>query len=284
MEIKMVIVTDTGSDILESEAKQMQVELVPICSNFEDITFSRNTEENFKAFYQKLRETEVLPFSSQPSPSAFLEIYERAREQGREVLVITISSELSGTYNGALLAKEISGYEKIEVVDSRQASLSERLLVEYAVKLRDEGKDREQLRSCLEEAKERILLTGVPESLTYLKKGGRISPVIAAVGGIMGIKPVLRLKDGVIECCAKARGMKMARSSMRSFLEQNEVDPCMPVLFAHSDNEQMGREFMEETADKCELSGCVLHDVGMAIGTHLGPGAILMSFLAKNKI
>lgn len=280
----MIIVTDTGSDILEREATEMGVTLVPICSNFEDVIFQQNTEENFQAFYRKLRESEELPVSSQPSPACFLEIYEKAREQGEEVLVITISSKLSGTYNGALLAKDMAEYDPIYVIDSLQASLSERMLVEYAVRLRDAGNATGEIVRKLEDARERIFLTGVPESLLYLKKGGRISPVVAAVGGAIGIKPVLRLKDGVIECCAKARGMKNARSTMRGFLEEQEMDPEMPVMFAHSDNAQMGQEFLEEVSDKCGLSGCILHEVGMAIGTHLGPNAILLSFLSKKRV
>lgn len=276
----MIIVTDTGSDILEREAERMGVRLVSICSNFRDEVFRQNTEENFRLFYEKLKQEEELPVSSQPSPADFLEVYEKAEEEGEEVLVITISSCLSGTYNGALLAKDMADYDKIHVVDSLQASLSERLLVEYAVRLRDRGMKIEEIVEALEDAKKRIILTGVPESLLYLKKGGRISPVVAAVGGAIGIKPVLQLKDGIIECCAKARGMKMARSSMRAFLEQNTVDTSMPVMFAHSANEEMGREFMQETAEKCGLSDCRLHEVGMAIGTHIGPNAVLLCFLS----
>ena len=71
---------------------------------------------------------------------------------------------------------------------------------------------------------------------------------------------------------------------MRGFLEEQEIDPEMPVMFAHSDNAQMGQEFLEEVSDKCGLSGCILHEVGMAIGTHLGPNAILLSFLSKKRV
>ena len=236
----MKIITDTGSDILETEAKAMGVDLVPISANFEDVIFDRNTEENFKAFYEKLRREEQLPVSSQPSPAAFLEKYEAAEETGEEVLVILISSKLSGTYNGAVLAKEMCGYEKIYIVDSLQASLSLRLLVEYAVKLKEEGKSAEEIAGILEEVKNRTYLTGVPSTLLYLKKGGRISPVVAAVGNVMGIKPVLLLRNGEIEGYSKARGMKAAKSGMQAFLKKGEVDCCMPVEFAHSNNPEMG--------------------------------------------
>lgn len=280
----MKIITDTGSDILETEAKAMGVNLVPISANFEDVIFDRNTEENFKAFYEKLRREEQLPVSSQPSPAAFLEKYEAAEETGEEVLVILISSKLSGTYNGAVLAKEMCGYEKIYIVDSLQASLSLRLLVEYAVKLKEEGKSAEEIAGILEEVKNRTYLTGVPSTLLYLKKGGRISPVVAAVGNVMGIKPVLLLRNGEIEGYSKARGMKAAKSGMQAFLKKGEVDNCMPVEFAHSNNPEMGEEFQKETMEEFSLTESSLHEVGMAIGTHIGPDALLMAFILKESL
>jgi len=278
---RMRIITDTGTDILEKEAKKLGIELVAIRSNFTDTVFSENTESEFTRFYDKLRQTDTLPVSSQPSPAEFLELFEDAKEKQEEVVVITISSKLSGTYNGAMLAKDMAEYDNIYVVDSLQASLSERLLVEYAVKLRDAGMGAKELVRKLEQDRERVILTGVPSTLLYLKMGGRISPVVAAVGGVIGIKPVLWLKDGVIESRSKARGMRMAKSGMQSFLKDYEADPAMPVMFAHSDNAEMGQQFMEETVQQFGLTGCSLHEIGMAIGTHIGPDALMMAFMRK---
>ena len=275
------IKTDTGTDILDKEAKKLGIELVAIRSNFTDTVFSENTEAEFTRFYDKLRQTDTLPVSSQPSPAEFLELFEDAKEKEEEVVVITISSKLSGTYNGAMLAKDMAEYDNIYVVDSLLASLSERLLVEYAVKLRDAGMGAKELVRKLEQDRERVILTGVPSTLLYLKMGGRISPVVAAVGGVIGIKPVLWLKDGVIESRSKARGMRMAKSGMQSFLKDYEADPAMPVMFAHSDNAEMGQQFMEETVQQFGLTGCSLHEIGMAIGTHIGPDALMMAFMRK---
>ena len=153
--------------------------------------------------------------------------------------------------------------------------------MEYAVKLRDAGMGAKELVRKLEQDRERVILTGVPSTLLYLKMGGRISPVVAAVGGVIGIKPVLWLKDGVIESRSKARGMRMAKSGMQSFLKDYEADPAMPVMFAHSDNAEMGQQFMEETVQQFGLTGCSLHEIGMASGTHIGPDALMMAFMRK---
>jgi len=152
------------------------------------------------------------------------------------------------------------------------------------VKLKEEGKRAEEIAGILEEVKNRTYLTGVPSTLLYLKKGGRISPVVAAVGNVMGIKPVLLLRNGEIEGYSKARGMKAAKSGMQAFLKKGEVDCCMPVEFAHSNNPEMGEEFRKETMEAFSLTESSLHEVGMAIGTHIGPDALLMAFILKESM
>lgn len=277
----MIIVTDTASDILETEAKAMNIELIALSSSFEDETIEENTEESFEKFYKKLEEAATLPASSQPSPDKYLTIFENAKEKNEDVLVITISSKLSGTYNCAILAKNMAEYDRIFIVDSLQASLSQRMIVNYAVKLRAESLTVEEIEQKLLEIRSRIFLTGVPADMKYLKKGGRVSPVIANIGDVIGIKPVLWLKDGVIECKMKVRGLKAAKTGMQSFLNDNEISDELPVMFGHSNNEAKGESFMNETMEKYNLSGSSLHNIGPIIGTHTGPDALMMGFVLK---
>ena len=117
--------------------------------------------------------------------------------------------------------------------------------------------------------------------MKYLKKGGRVSPVIANIGDVIGIKPVLWLKDGVIECKMKVRGLKAAKAGMQSFLKDNEISDELPVMFGHSNNEAKGASFMNETMEKFNLSGSSLHNIGPIIGTHTGPDALMMCFVKK---
>lgn len=277
----MIIITDTASDILESEAKAMNIELIALSSSFEDETIEGNTEESFEKFYKKLEEAATLPASSQPSPDKYLTIFENAKEKKEDVLVITISSKLSGTYNCAILAKNMAEYDRIFIVDSLQASLSQRMIVNYAVKLRTENLTVEEIEQKLLEIRSRIFLTGVPADMKYLKKGGRVSPVIANIGDVIGIKPVLWLNDGVIECKMKVRGLKAAKAGMQSFLKDNEISDELPVMFGHSNNESKGESFMNETMEKYNLSGSSLHNIGPIIGTHTGPDALMMGFVKK---
>lgn len=280
-EKKIMIITDTGSDILEFEAEKMDIRMTSIRSSFPNTEFVTNSEEEFSRFYDLLAREEALPVSSQPSPQEFVSLYEEAREKDMDVIVITISSKLSGTYSGACLAKDISEYENVYVVDSLLATLAQRVLVEYACKLRDSGMRAKDIVKNLNEKKHKVVLTGVPTTMLYLKKGGRVSPVIAAVGDVLGIKPVLALREGVIVNIKKARGNSAAKSSMTKLMEETKPDYSFPIYFGYSGVFETGKAFMDETSEKYGLDNVVIHNVGPAIGTHIGPGALLLSFMAE---
>lgn len=277
----MILVTDTGSDILESEAAENGITLVSITASFSDKVFDTNTLENFENFYNELESREDLPISSQPSPAAYVSIYEEAKEKNEEVLVITISSRISGTYNCAELAKSIAEYDKVHVVDSLAASVSLRLLVFYAVKLINEGKTCAEIETALNIAKRKVVLYGLPETLLYLKKGGRICPVLADIGEKLKIKPVLTLENGVIECKKKVRGKSTAIKEMQLYSSEAQIDPTMPIFFGYSKNASDGADFMNSTMGLLSHTQSVLAPVGPAIGTHIGPNALLISFLTK---
>lgn len=275
----MILVTDSGADLLEEEAKEMGLQLVPITASFKEMQFTANSKESFEHFYRELERREELPISSQPSPSDYTKIYEMASKKDEEVLVITISSKLSGTYNCAQLAKEIVGYEKVYIVDSLQASTSQRLLVLYAIRLIQGGKDIAMIVHELERVRHKIVLTGMPETLLYLKKGGRISPVIAGIGETLNIKPILLLEDGMIVSRKKVRGSKAGIKEMQHIISDYRIDERMPVLFGHSNNEEKGEAFMKEIMSSLPQTKGELYAVGPAIGTHIGPNALLMAFM-----
>ena len=184
------IITDSASDITRKEAEDMGIHIVPLRIQFEDGECPQETEEDFLTFYERLEKAKELPKTSQPSPQTYLEYFEEAEKAQDEVLVITLSSGLSGTIGAAQTAKDISEYEKVYIVDSRQAILAQRMLVEYAVKLRAEQMPVKEIVAKLEELRDQITVCGMLDTLTYLKKGGRIPAALAVVGNVIGIKPV----------------------------------------------------------------------------------------------
>lgn len=277
----MMIITDSASDITLQEAREMDIEMVSLQIKFSDGDFIQEKEEDFCRFFEKLEQEKELPVTSQPSPEHFLKLYRKAKENNEDVLVITLSSGLSGTVNAANLAKQISEYEKIWIVDSEQAIITQRFLVQRAVCMREEGKSVEEIVSCLEDLKKRVVVSGMLDTLTYLKKGGRIPAPLAVLGNMLQIKPIIQLKDKVLVLLGKARGRNGGKKCLWKEFEAYEIDENEPVYFGYTSNKEFGKEFMEETVEKYGIKKYAMYPVGGIIGTHVGPSCIAISFVKK---
>ena len=275
------IITDSASDITREEAQEMNIFVVPLRIQFEDGECPQETGEDFPKFYERLVQSEKLPTTSQPSPQEYLGYFEAAKEKGDEVLVITLSSGLSGTIGAAETAKQICGYDKIAIVDSRQAIMAQRMVVEYALSLRNQGMELNSIVKKLEELRDHITVCGVVDTLTYLRKGGRIPAGMDIIGNVIGIKPVIVLEDCVLKPLAKVRGRKAGKKMLYRRLEQVELDERFPVYFGYSSNRKLGEEFMKETIEKYHLKNAALFPVGGVIGTHVGTDCIAISFVEK---
>ena len=201
------IVTDTASDITVDQARNMNIDVVSLDITFEDGPAPQRTEEDFRRFYQRLEACDRLPVTSRTPPEEYLNLFQDAREKGDDVLVITLSGGLSGTVDSARMAKQIADYDKIEVVDSHQAILTQRMLVEQAVKLREEGYQLQEIVQRIKNTRDQVVVCGVVDTLKYLQKGGRIGKVTATAGMLLQIKPILAFApDGQLTSVAKVRG------------------------------------------------------------------------------
>ncbi|MFR3766545.1 MAG: DegV family protein [Blautia sp.] len=279
----MMIITDSASDITEKEAEEMDIRLVWLKTKFSDGDFPMKTEEDFCHFFDKLAEEKDLPMTSQPSPEEYLEFFEEAKSKGEEVLVLTLSSGLSGTINAANLAKQMSEYDKIWIIDSEQAIITQRFLVQKAVELRKEGKTTEDIVEILEDLKKRVTVCGMLDTLTYLRKGGRIPAALAVVGNMLHIKPVIELKDKTLTMLGKARGRSGGMKYLWKEFESYDIDREEPVYFGYTSDREIGEKFMMDTVEKYGLKNYKLYPVGGIIGTHVGPACVAISFVKKSQ-
>lgn len=279
----MMIITDSASDITEKEAEEMDIRLVWLKTKFSDGDFPMKTEEDFCHFFDKLAEEKDLPMTSQPSPEEYLEFFEEAKSKGEEVLVLTLSSGLSRTINAANLAKQMSEYDKIWIIDSEQAIITQRFLVQKAVELRKEGKTTEDIVEILEDLKKRVTVCGMLDTLTYLRKGGRIPAALAVVGNMLHIKPVIELKDKTLTMLGKARGRSGGMKYLWKEFESYDIDREEPVYFGYTSDREIGEKFMMDTVEKYGLKNYKLYPVGGIIGTHVGPACVAISFVKKSQ-
>ena len=276
---KIRIVTDTASDITAWQAREMDVRLVPLSISFGDRKMPMDTEEDFQAFFEQLYEEKELPTTGQPSPEAYLKEYREAREKDEDVLVLVLSGGLSGTVHSAQMAREISGYERITILDTRQAILTQRMLVERAVLRRSQGWTVEKIAEELLEARDRLVVCGALDTLTFLRKGGRIPPGFDVIGNVLALKPIIELKDGVLVKLGVARGQRKSQEYLYREFEEFPVDPDWPVYMGYTYNRAQGESFFEETKERYGLSGSRLYPVGGVIGAHVGKNCIALAFV-----
>jgi DegV family protein with EDD domain len=276
--MKTRIIVDSTAD-LAPEVKEC-VHTVPLTVRFGDEEFIDGVTIDKKTFYEKLVESDVLPTTSQATPDAFIKEFEKVAAAGEEAVVITLSSKFSGTYQSALIAAE--EFENIYVVDSASAAMGSGILVELALNLLNEGKTAKEIAAILEEEKKKIVVVALVDTLEYLKKGGRISAAVAFAGGVLNIKPVLSVIDGEISMLGKARGSKMGNNLLVQEIEKaGGIDFTKPVLLGYSGiSDALLIKYIEDSRHIWEgnLKEMRYTAVGSVIGTHAGPGAVVVAF------
>lgn len=281
-EKKIRIIVDSAADIVESVREKVTV--LPMTLRFGDKEYTDGVTINNREFYSKLIESDELPTTSQIMPLAFEEAYKEAVAKGEDVVVITISSKLSGTYQSACIAKEeVEG--NIYVVDSLSVAIGEGILTEYAVSLVEEGKSAKEIADILTEEREKIRVIALLNTLEYLKKGGRISKTVAFAGEMLSIKPVVNVVDGAVNMLGKARGSKQGNNLLVKEIENaGGVDFEKPLLLGYSGLEDsLLQKYIEDSAPLWEGQADKLRvsTIGCIIGTHVGPGAVAVAFFRK---
>jgi DegV family protein with EDD domain len=252
---------------------------------FGDTEFVDGVTITHKEFYEKLIESDELPTTSQPTPDAFSQVFQKVVDAGDKAVVLTVSSELSGTYQSACIAAaDFPG--SIYVVDSRTVTIGTGILAQLAVELAQEGLDVETIVQRLTAERDNVRLIAMLDTLEYLKKGGRISKTVAFAGNLLAIKPVVCVEDGVIKMLGKARGSKQANNLLvEEIRKTGGVDFSKPVLLGYTGlSDILLKKYIEDSAALWSESPTppAYTPIGSVIGTHAGPGAIAAAFFAKN--
>ena len=275
------IITDSASDIVDNRREDLKV--LPVSITFGSEEFQDGITLTHEEFYEKLIECDALPVTSQVAPFAFEEAFREAVEAGGQVIAITLSSKLSGTYQSACIGAEGFG-GKVRVVDSENASIGQHALVEYALRLKDAGLGFEEIVERLEADKKRIRLIALLDTLEYLKKGGRISKAAAMAGSLLSIKPVIAIQCGEVAILGKARGSKQGNNLLAEQIRQTGgIDFEKPFVLGYTGlSDAMLQKYIKdhESFWKSSVDGLETSSVGGTIGTHIGPGAIGVAFFS----
>ncbi len=267
------IITDSAADLEPREYEALGVVCIPLRVAFGDVEYQENVDLTKDRFYELLTEGGEFPKTSQAAPAVLEEIFEGVKEAGDEAVYITLSSALSGTYQTACMVREDVDYEGNHVFDSKNATGGQRMLVEHACRLRDQGLDAAGIIAGLEEIRDRIELYAVVNTLENLHRGGRISHAVYTLGSLAQIKPIIAVdSEGKVSLPGKAMGMRKGMDFLGKRLSARKPDGDHPLYVMYTND----RSVAETLAQRLESSGWKVEriiQVGAAIGTHIGPEA-----------
>lgn len=278
------IICDSASDISKEMAEKWNVTVLPIKTIFGEEEYLDGVNMTHQEFFEKLIETDELPTTSQIAPYDYEQVFKEIVEAGDTAICITLSSKLSGCNQSAHIAGD-DYPENIFIVDSENVCIGEQILVELAVKLRDEGKSAKEITEILNKEKKNIRLIALLDTLEYLKKGGRISGAAAFAGTLLSIKPVIGVENGEVTMLGKARGSKNANNMLMSLIEkEGGINFDKPYSLAYSGlSDQLLQKYIVDSARIYEgkTEHLPICTIGSTIGTHAGPGAIAAAFFVK---
>ena len=277
------IITDSAADFAPAELAEKNIACIPLKVLFGEDEYEENINLSKDQFYDKMKAFEGFPKTSQAAPAVLAGLLEEAKAAGEEAVYFTLSSALSGTWQSAMFIREDLGWDGAYVVDSRNATGGQRMLVEYAVQLRDEGKSAAQIVELVEAMRDRIVLYACIDTLEYLYRGGRISHLAFKLGTLAQIKPIIHVDyHGRVDIPAKAMGLRKGMEHLCKQADAKTPDPAFPLYVMYTDD----RAAAEALAVRLAEHGQAVHpdniiQVGAAIGSHVGPGACGLVYVSK---
>ncbi|MDP2729822.1 MAG: DegV family protein [Dehalococcoidales bacterium] len=277
------IVTDSLSDITDELARELGITVVPLTVLFGQEAFLDRVTITADEFYQRLTQGTLWPTTTQPTPAAFAEVYDELAKETDEILVVTLSSKLSGTYQSALSARSMtSGKCRIEVIDSQKVAMGLGLIVITAARKAQAGANLDELTASVRQSMSRSHFIVYFDTLQYLAKGGRIGKAKGLLGSMLSVKPILTVKDGEMAPLTRVRALAAGMDYLYNFvagfasnIEELAVEHTTTSAAADKLAERLNSIFPTDRIHRSTVSP--------VLGVHGGPGAIAVTVLETEK-
>lgn len=284
------IISDSGCDFSKEEALSSDVTIIPFYVSFDGETYLKqgvdvSTEEYFNRL---ISDKNLFPKTSQPNPQDYIDVFTPHLESGNDIIMLTISSKLSGSYQSATMAIDMLSEDypdrTIALIDSLSASVGQGVILRELVKMRNAGYPLGQAVKCAEEVRSTTHVYFTVENLEYLRRGGRVGPTTALVGGILGLSPILQLENGEVSQLDNVRGKKRALELIEEAMvyalkdDIENINISIGHVMCRAEADTVGNNTEKALSIKLPHAAT---DIGIAIGTHAGPGAIAFAYCKK---
>ncbi|MCD7729642.1 MAG: DegV family protein [Clostridia bacterium] len=271
------IITDSSANISQQEAAQLGITVIPLTLIFGGKEYRDGIDMQSDEFFQKLVSGDEFPHTAQISEEQLVTAYTEACKDGSDVLIMPISSGISGSHDLCCSVAKRKGFEKVHVYNTLCTTVMLRMLVEVAVKNRE--KPVKEVISILDDVRSRMKLYAALNTLEYLKKGGRLNSAVATIGSLLKIKPVITVsRKGKIDLVSKQLGMPKALKYLEDAVNNANLDETMPVYYIYSMDDTNCRTVMEKT--KTGKDAVPMH-ICPVIGAHIGPSAAGVIYVEK---
>jgi DegV family protein with EDD domain len=269
------IVMDSACEIPEEWQSEFDVSVIPINIQFGNKTYKQGIDLSNDDFYHLADSTGVIPKTSQPTPQQFVEFYKRIAEEGDTILSLHVTSKLSGTYNSAILAAQ-ELRKKLNVIpyDSRAGSAAVGFMCKEARQLDRAGATIQDILTRLDLIRKNVNIVLTLDSLEYAKRSGRVKALPAALAALINIKPIIILKDGILDMKEKVRTRQRAVNRVLEIVQQRVGDQMVNVAVVHAQSLEAANQLMQKVKQTLHVNEAIISDLSIGVAANLGPGTI----------
>jgi DegV family protein with EDD domain len=271
------IVTDSTCNLSPEQLQRYDIRVAPISIQFGTETYEEDIDMDRDLFYRKIDEMGIIPTTSQPSPGRFADYYRELTDQGHSILSITITSKHSGTYQSAILAKDMVPEADVEVFDSLTISLGTGYMVLEAARAAEAGQSRENILKRLAEIRDNMGFFFTPATLKYLRMSGRVGRLKTAFASLLDVKPIIILEDGLLEARENVRTRSKAINRLLELTEEamGTTDP-INVAVIHTRAPEEGQALLGKAQARFNCQETLIGDLVASLTVHGGPGTLIL--------
>lgn len=279
---KVCIITDSNSGITQSESKELGIVVIPMPFYINEVQHFEDIDMTQKEFYEALMDEKTEVSTSQPSPDTIMQTWRENLEEYDEIVHIPMSSGISSSCATAMMLAQEEEFEgKVFVVDNQRISVTQRRSVQQAKELAERGYSAKEIHDILFRDKFQSSIYIMVNTLKYLRKGGRLTPAVAAIGTVLRIKPVLQIQGEKLDSYAKVKTLKQAKTTMlkaiRSDFEKRFSDEEMEIDIAYTYDKAEADKFKEEILREYPNAKVYMDPLSLSVSCHIGPGALAVA-------